>query len=1288
MLAYKLEKDIVLYKNQFDNFLSEMYDNAILDRASIELDGLLFRIKYMVKNHKDLSTLPELKKQFIEKASVVRSIFASFAYDFLLELDLPEYCKIKVNSFYNHFMEDVLVQDVRIDNVYVKFKLILISQLKEYIEYVDNAIKDGEVFDLYPGELFRFYTDSYNDGIAKAFPELFETRHKEGVGTGKDGDVFVHNFTFQTSERCNLNCFPAKTQILMADYSLKNIEEIKVGDMVLGIPENIKDFKYPHGDGDHPYHCLKNYIPSEVTKTFVNEAETIRVIYHYGGEHEEIFRVTREHPFLTVSGEFMTIEEIMENETSFIWINGNLHSTQMSYYELQIEPYGVETVYNMETTTHTYVANCAVVHNCTYCLAGDTVIPMADGVDRYKFIKDIKVGDVVSTVEESFNYDEYFNGVDSGEYDCSPVIDIPSEVTKVFHHKESCYRLLFGSGKPLLITGNHPMLTRDGRWVQVKDLKNTDSIIYVKKYFHGGEKSPFMSSMIPISLEHCNIEKMDEEIDVYNFETETHTYIANGLIVHNCYQFNKSNMRMEFDTAKKFIDNLLDDKYGYINRYNSPAIIIEFIGGEPFLEINLTRKIYEYFLDRCYELNHPWFTLHRVSICSNGLLYFDEDVQSFFKDYASNISFNISIDGNKELHDSCRIQPNGEGSYDIDMMALDHYNKHYTPERNSKMTLAPSNISYLYDSVVDFIKHDMMSINMNCVFEEGWNQETAKIEYYQLKKLADYLIDNNLEHLYIAIFNERQEDMQDKYSDGNFCFKAGTSVLSINGDKAIEDVRVGDILYTASGSKHKVVKTTSYTSDDNKILRVTGSFPIHCTSGHKVFAKKFMYMGWKGVIHYSEPGFYPVSELKKGDRVALPILDLSNNKPNWIDKDTAYAIGIFLADGHINHRNNNVVITPGYDTDQFYYDALKRANLGFTTFKGKTTIRYIISRNGTPANERFYKVCESCGHLTHNKHFPRIIFESPADIIREVIKGYCDTDGYIVTNSTMGRNGLIKINSVSPWLMNDLMILLRSIGEYPTCYHYKRAGKMITENRIVNVKDRYEVYYNPSNRNSHNMFKIDDCYNVMWAGIQFIDNDPEKYDVYCPTVMPMTQDHVEEHSIIINGLAASQCGGTGSMLSLRPNGQFYPCIRYMPTSVGDDVKDLCIGNIDDGIIGREQGSEVLQMMDDITRRSQMNDICYECPIGNDCAACSALGHAVFGTPNKRTTFTCIQMIAEALANVYYWNRLLLQHPEYDLPVRKNNVPDEWSLLVIDKDELDELKLLELAAMTEKIGRSQ
>ena len=152
------------------------------------------------------------------------------------------------------------------------------------------------------------------------------------------------------------------------------------------------------------------------------------------------------------------------------------------------------------------------------------------------------------------------------------------------------------------------------------------------------------------------------------------------------------------------------------------------------------------------------------------------------------------------------------------------------------------------------------------------------------------------------------------------------------------------------------------------------------------------------------------------------------------------------------------------------------------------------------------------------------------------------------------------------------------------------------------------------------------------------------------------------------------------MLSMRPNGQFYPCIRYMPSSVGDDVKDLCIGDVHTGMIGREEGSEILEMMDGITRRSQSNDICYDCPIGNDCAWCSALGHAVFGTPNKRVTFSCIQVIAEALANVYYWNLLNIKHPEFDLDVRKNNVPDEWARIIIDEDELNFLKEIEAYSM--------
>lgn len=736
MLTNMLETDVTLYKAQFDQYMMAKYHNHIVDRLSLDLDGLKFRMGYMAKHNLDLDQIPLLKEQFIETSKQLRDIFSGFLYDFLTEyIGFPEECDYTdILDFYSTDMD--LNQDT------VTFQFSLLSDSVEYLEYVDQRVHEQKIFNMYPNQFFRFSTDSYNDAIAKAYPELFENRHTE-IGKGADGDVFVHNFTFQTTESCSLQC---------------------------------------------------------------------------------------------------------------------------SY----------------------------------------------------------------------------------------------------------------------------------------------------------------------------------------------------------CYQFNKSPMNMKFETAKEFIDKLLNDEYGYINRYNSPAIIIEFIGGEPLLQINLTRKIYEYFLMRCYELQHPWFTMHRLSICSNGLQYFDPNVQAFFRDYSHQISFNISIDGNKALHDACRIQPTGEGSYDVAMTALNHYNRTYSKERNSKMTLAPANISYLFDSVVDFIQHGMTNINLNCVFEEGWTVETAKVEYEQLKKLADYLIDNDLEHLYVAIFRETPEGPMDKYSDGN------------------------------------------------------------------------------------------------------------------------------------------------------------------------------------------------------------------------------------------------------------------------------------------------------------------------------------------------------------------HCGGLGSMLAMRPNGQFYPCIRYMPTSVGDNVKDLCIGTVQDGMVGREEDSEILQMMDNITRRSQSNDICYDCPIGNSCAwcfragtviatlsgdipiekiqpgdvvrtqtgfhavkhvinriarpnetillkadgifplyttsehpfwakqvqnteqgryiykeadwvnvgklgihdqiqlldgswteiteikwlheeytvynfsvvedptyyangalvhNCSALSHTVYGTPGKRPMFICIQMIAEALANVYYWNTLAIKHPEYQLLPRINMVPDSWARLVVDEEELTMLKTLERWAYT-------
>lgn len=135
-----------------------------------------------------------------------------------------------------------------------------------------------------------------------------------------------------------------------------------------------------------------------------------------------------------------------------------------------------------------------------------------------------------------------------------------------------------------------------------------------------------------------------------------------------CYQGHKGKNRMSFETAKKFFDLVVSGEKGfksYINPEKSPGLVVDFIGGEPFLEIELIDQICTYIMDKLIELDHPWAMKTMFSICSNGVLYRDEKVQAFLRKWANRLSFSVTIDGNKELHDSCRVFPDGGPSYDI-----------------------------------------------------------------------------------------------------------------------------------------------------------------------------------------------------------------------------------------------------------------------------------------------------------------------------------------------------------------------------------------------------------------------------------------------------------------------------------------------------------------------------------------------------------------------------------------------------------------------------------------------
>ena len=91
----------------------------------------------------------------------------------------------------------------------------------------------------------------------------------------------------------------------------------------------------------------------------------------------------------------------------------------------------------------------------------------------------------------------------------------------------------------------------------------------------------------------------------------------------------------------------------------------------------------------------------------------------------------MSLDGDKELHDSCRIDLQGKGTYDKALNAVKHYCKTYNNNimPNTKMTISPDNVSYLYNGVISLIQNNYKIIHLNCVFENVWNNNFALILY-------------------------------------------------------------------------------------------------------------------------------------------------------------------------------------------------------------------------------------------------------------------------------------------------------------------------------------------------------------------------------------------------------------------------------------------------------------------------------------------------------------------------------------------------------------------------------
>lgn len=236
-----------------------------------------------------------------------------------------------------------------------------------------------------------------------------------------------------------------------------------------------------------------------------------------------------------------------------------------------------------------------------------------------------------------------------------------------------------------------------------------------------------------------------------------------------CYLVGKNEKeRMDWSVAKKAIDYIL----GHENEFPEESVIWDFIGGEPFLEIELIEKICDYIKTEMYRLNHHWFNSYRFSFSTNGINYHTEKVQNFILKNINHLSIGITIDGTKRKHDLNRIwkgESPERGSYDDVVKNIPLWLSQF-PGGATKVTISSPDIPYIKESVLHLFSLGIHEVNINCVFENVWNENDDVLFENQLIELADAIIETRLYNNFAcSFFSEFIGKPIDPRDNNNWC---------------------------------------------------------------------------------------------------------------------------------------------------------------------------------------------------------------------------------------------------------------------------------------------------------------------------------------------------------------------------------------------------------------------------------------------------------------------------------------------------------------------------------------
>lgn len=213
-----------------------------------------------------------------------------------------------------------------------------------------------------------------------------------------------------------------------------------------------------------------------------------------------------------------------------------------------------------------------------------------------------------------------------------------------------------------------------------------------------------------------------------------------------CQVSRQSNDRTAFDMSRETADRALQ----MVFRSPSPAIKIEFQGGEPLLNFGLLQHI----VGRAEELNAVHGRDLQFVIATNLAIITDE-ILEYCKDHGIFIS--TSLDGPADLHNRNRPRP-GNDSYERTIAGIDKVRNALGRDKVSAlMTTTQSSLNRAKDIIDEYARQGFNRIFLRPLSPYGFAIKTKSYQAYDVDRWLDfyfegldYILQLNRDGLYFA----------------------------------------------------------------------------------------------------------------------------------------------------------------------------------------------------------------------------------------------------------------------------------------------------------------------------------------------------------------------------------------------------------------------------------------------------------------------------------------------------------------------------------------------------------